>query len=305
MHPADEPIPRRPLAEPSELAGALRHRPLICSPAHGWEDVVLQRFQHGPARVDVPAMRDDVLVGHLGGPFLAEADPGTPRYERRWISPGELGVNPAGIPVRRDLKGRPDVVLVHIPPLRLRAVAEEMFEVDAARIELTPLLAAPDETAVRLIKLLLGEAAAPAPGMPLMVQSLTRALTVHALRHHSTLAPPRSERREGLPSGRVRRVVEHMRANLDQPLSLTDLAQTGGMSPSRFVRAFHAALGQPPHRFLLGLRIEQACRLLEDTELSITDVGFRCGFDQPSHFASMFRKAMGVPPGAWRRERRD
>ena len=104
--------------------------------------------------------------------------------------------------------------------------------------------------------------------------------------------------------GRVQRVIDHMRAHVDEALSLAQLAQVGGLSPSRFVSAFREATGQPPYRFLVRLRIEKARELLEHTDLSVIEVGLRCGFEQPSHFATMFRKATGLAPRAWRLERR-
>lgn len=301
---SDRSEPDRPLAEPSQLARFLRDYPVVSHARGGWKGVALHRFCNLPPVIDLPAIRDEMLVGHLGGPFLAEVGVGTPRYERRWIVPGQVGINPAGAPVHRELKGRPDVVLLHLPPARLHAVAEEAFEVDPSGVELVPTLAATDQTAERLIGLLLQEAASPEPGLPLMVESLTHAVMVHLLRHHSNLAPRPQQPLESLSPGRVRRVVEHMRANLGQALPLADLASVAGLSTSRFVRAFRAATGEPPHRSFVRMRIEHACHLLERTDLPVTEVGLRCGFDQPSHFASMFRKVVGMPPSTWRRERR-
>lgn len=286
------------------LAELLPIRPVLSSPRDGWQDVVLQRYRDLPGTIDVPGLRDEVLVGYLAGPFLAEAGGGTGRFERRWIGPGQVGVNPAGSPVRRILKGKPDVVLVHLASAKVRAVAEEMFGLDPARVTLVPKLGEPDEVADRLIRLLLTEAESPMPGTGLMVEALSRALAVHVLRRHSSLAPRTPEGPATLSTGRVRRVVDHMRAHVDEALSLARLAQVGGLSPSRFVRAFREATGEPPHRFLIGLRVEKARELLEHTDLPVIEVGLRCGFEQPSHFATMFRKATGLTPRAWRRERR-
>ncbi len=76
------------------------------------------------------------------------------------------------------------------------------------------------------------------------------------------------------------------------------------MSPSQFVRAFRVTTGQPPHRYLVGLRVEQARALLEQTDLPVTVTDLRCGFEQPSHFATSFRARTGFSLRAWRQERR-
>ena len=195
-------------------------------------------------------------------------------------------------------------MLTHLRPERLHALAEDMFDLDPARVGLVPKLAETDDVVDRLTELLLAEAGSPMPGGRLMTETLSTALMVHVLRHHSNLAFPVVEAAPALSPARVRRVVDYMHAHMDEALSLAELAQIGGLSLSRFARTFRSATGQPPHRFLLDLRLEQARILLEQSELPIIEVGLRCGFGQPSHFAAMFRKATGLTPRAWRAERR-
>ena len=292
------------LLTPAGFAGLLPARPVLSSLRDGWQDVVLQRYRDLPGTIDIPGLHYDILVGHLAGPFLAKVDGGTEPPEQRWIGAGQVGINPAGHPVRRVLKGKPDVVLLHLVPARMRGVAEELFDVDPARVTLVPKLAERDEVADQLIRLLLAEAEAPASGTCLMIETLSRALMVHALRRHSNLAPRPPEIPVSMSPGRVRIVIDYMRAHVAEALSLAQLARVGKLSPSRFVRAFRNATGQPPHRFLIKLRIEKARELLEHTDLLVIEVGLRCGFEQPSHFAAMFRKVTGLTPRAWRQERR-
>ena len=289
---------------PADLAEALPSRPLLSSPSDGWTDVVLQRYRHPPSTIDVPGMRDHLLVGHLAGPVLVEESRGSGHTERRWTGPGQVSLTPAGQPVRRVLKGRPDVVLLHLAPGLLRAVAEEMFDRDPALVMLGARLAASDGTADRLVRLLLAEAETPATATRLMTDTLARALAVHLLRCHSSLSPQGRDPAAGISGVRLRRVVEHMRAHLNEALPLARLAAIGGLSPSRFACAFRAETGEPPHRYLVRIRIETARDLLENTDLPVTEVGVRCGFEQPSHFATTFRKVTGLSPRAWRLERR-
>ena len=210
----------------------------------------------------------------------------------------------AGQPIRRILKGRPDVALLYLAPEFIRGVAQEVYGAEADRVELVSRLGSPDETAGRLVQLLLAEAERPGAGMALMMQSLTRALGVHLLRLHSNLVPLPPDPPPSLPAPRLHRVIEQMRSSLDKDLPLSRLAETSGLSPSQFVRAFRVATGQPRHRYLVGLRVKQARTLLEQTDLPVTVIGLRCGFEQPSHFATSFRAKTGFSPGAWRRARR-
>jgi AraC family transcriptional regulator len=151
------------------------------------------------------------------------------------------------------------------------------------------------------------EAETGAPGTSVMATSLSRAIALQVLRNHSSLAEPEpeeTERAQGLPGGRLRRVIDHMRSHLDETLSLEKLAELGGLSASQFARRFREATGQSPHRFLTDLRIDRARKLLEATDQSVIDVGLECGFERPSHFSTAFRMRVGMSPRAWRVERR-
>ncbi len=304
MAASGDPAEKAQLLTPECFPGALPSRPLLSSPPEGWDDVVLQRYRHPPGPIDLPGMRDHLLVGHLLGPVLVEEGQAAGHLERRWTGPGQISLTPAGQPVRRVLKGRPDVVLLHLAPGLLRSVAEEMFDRDPAFAVLEARLATSDETADRLVRLLLAEAEAPAPATRLMTDTLVRALAVHLLRRHSSLSPGTPDQVAGISGVRLRRVVEHMRAHLDEALPLVRLAAVGDLSPSRFACAFRAATGEPPHRYLVRIRIETARDLLDNTDLPVTEIGMRCGFEQPSHFATTFRKATGLSPRAWRIARR-
>ena len=292
------------LLTPSSLAEQLPSRPLLTTADAGWQGLTLQRYRHPPSTIDLPGLGNELLVDHLVGPVLVEEHRGNGRYQRCWTGPGQVTLTPAGQPVRRILKGRPDVVLLHVAPEILHEVAGEIYGRDAGSLTLVPRLGVPDGTADRLVRLLLAEAEAPGSGASLMTETLGRALAIHLLRWHSNLAPRLPEPAASRPALRIQRVIEQMRSCLDENLSLAQLAAAGGLSPSQLVRTFRGATGQPPHRYLRALRIEKARELLEQTELPVTEIGLRCGFEQPSHFATAFRTTTGLSPRAWRQARR-
>ncbi len=303
MDDRGDPPGRSDLLRPEDVADQLPSRPVLTNPAAERQGMVLQRYRHPPSTIDVPGLRDALLVAHLAGPVLVE-EARQGRIERRWTGPGQVTLTPAGQPIRRILNGRPDVALLYLAPQFIHGLAQEIYGADADRVELVPRLGSPDETAERLVRLLLMEAERPGTGTALMMQSLTRALGVHLLRFHSNLAPVPPDPPQSLSAPRLQRVIEQMRSSLDEDLPLSRLAETSGLSPSQFVRAFRGATGQPPHRYLVGLRVEQARALLEQTDMPVTSIALRCGFEQPSHFATSFRATTGFSPRAWRQARR-
>lgn len=285
---------------PDGLAGLLPGGSVLTSGERRWDHMTVQRFRFNNHFIDVPPMRDHVIALQFGGPVLMEAAIGNGRHERRWFERGQINLIPAGQESRRFMKGPSAVLTIHISPALVDEVYEEVFDRDPGRLALSSPLATADPTIQRIGPLLEAEAANGGPGTGLMAETLGRALALHVLRHHSNVASRLAEKPCAFPIGRLRRVIDHMRAHLDEDLPLVELARLGGLSQSQFARVFREAVGEPPHRYLVGLRIERGRHLLESTRMSVIEIGMACGFQQPTHFATMFRKLTGMGPCAWR-----
>jgi AraC family transcriptional regulator len=103
-----------------------------------------------------------------------------------------------------------------------------------------------------------------------------------------------------LPGCRLRRVTEYIQENLDKDLTLTELASVVYMSPYHFARLFKCSTGLPPHQFVIRQRIFRARSCLGRQELSISQISRMVGFRTPSHFTTVFRRTLGLTPGAYR-----
>ncbi|MBD8120423.1 GlxA family transcriptional regulator [Pseudomonas lutea] len=97
-------------------------------------------------------------------------------------------------------------------------------------------------------------------------------------------------------SAPLREVVKLMDANLEEPLELEQLAVYGGRSRRQMERLFKEQLGTTPQRYYLELRITEARRLLQHTDLSQTEVAVACGFVSPSHFSKCYSTYFGYRP---------
>ena len=103
-----------------------------------------------------------------------------------------------------------------------------------------------------------------------------------------------------LPSCRLRRVTEYVQQNLEKDLTLAELAGVVYMSPFHFARLFKGSTGVPPHRFVVRQRISRARSCLAMEGQSIVEISRMVGYRTPSHFTTVFRRALGVTPGAYR-----
>jgi AraC-like DNA-binding protein len=103
-----------------------------------------------------------------------------------------------------------------------------------------------------------------------------------------------------LASGDAPSIPAIMEANCCHNLSIEAFAKLCGRSPSTFKREFGRHYGVSPGKWLVERRLECASRLLTLTRMSITDVVFECGFEQPAHFSRAFKSKFGQTPSEYR-----
>lgn len=97
----------------------------------------------------------------------------------------------------------------------------------------------------------------------------------------------------------LKRVIKLMQETERQPLGLADLEKISDMSRYQLIRAFRVTTGMTPHAYQLNMRINQArCWLQADHNL--TDIAYRLGFADQSHFQRVFKAHTGVTPGCYR-----
>jgi AraC family transcriptional regulator len=103
---------------------------------------------------------------------------------------------------------------------------------------------------------------------------------------------------------RLLRGRDFMLSSLDRPVRLADAARAACLSPHHFHRAFVAAFGETPHRFVTRHRLERARTLLGAGGLSVTEISAECGFESPGSFSALFHRAFGLAPREFRSQRR-
>ena len=78
------------------------------------------------------------------------------------------------------------------------------------------------------------------------------------------------------------------------------MAEAQAVSAPYLSRLFHAYAGVSPSRYLTAYRMEQARKLLRDSNLSVGEIAERVGYPDPFHFSKTFRNTVGVSPSQFR-----
>ena len=102
--------------------------------------------------------------------------------------------------------------------------------------------------------------------------------------------------RRGMRNAHLARAIKIMSEHLDAPLPPAQIAGRIGISSRQLERLFGKHLGTSPKKYFMEMRLERARHLLVQTEQSVSDVAFACGFESPGHFSRVYRTAYGVTP---------
>lgn len=101
--------------------------------------------------------------------------------------------------------------------------------------------------------------------------------------------------------GRIHSIIKFIQNNLDQPLSIEQLAKQVGLSSTHFRRIFSKATGMTTHQFIMHMRLKKARELLTNTDMPMIQISTSLGFHSQSHFTACFKKMHAVTPARYRR----
>ncbi|MCM1088657.1 MAG: helix-turn-helix domain-containing protein [Muribaculaceae bacterium] len=96
--------------------------------------------------------------------------------------------------------------------------------------------------------------------------------------------------------------IQYIHRNINQPISVTDVARYVGFSRAYFSKYFKAALGFPVAAFILRCRLEESRNLLTNTDKSLSEISNYLCFSSQSHFQKAFKKQYHITPYKYRIE---
>lgn len=99
-------------------------------------------------------------------------------------------------------------------------------------------------------------------------------------------------------------VLGYMEVEYANKLTVTEMAKLACLSESSFHRLFRKVMGESPADYLLRLRVDKAAQQLLSSSATIERVAHDCGFHDTSHFSRFFKRLLGMPPSAFRRQHR-
>lgn len=100
----------------------------------------------------------------------------------------------------------------------------------------------------------------------------------------------------------INRIVEIMHENYSQQLLVTELAKTCNLSLFRFIHKFKEVTATTPVKYLTGIRINEAKKMLAETSLHVREVAAIVGYENPLYFSRVFGHVVGIPPSQYKEQ---
>jgi AraC family transcriptional regulator len=301
------------ITNPAEQVAAANVDPntIIARASFGTGVELLSRTRP-PASIELGAgHREHLLMCTTGTPV--HGHPVTSKLttngtERTWQTcPRDLVTFvPAGLRLQWSWSYSSRSIHIVMPAEYLNSILTQVRCLDDESPDLSPVFRVPHPTLSLLTHQLQEETGHQQLGSDLITSSLLTLIGVQVVRMTSagahaldktTSAPPPS------PSNAVRHAMEVLNDRVAENVSLDELASEHHYSPWHFARLFKQAIGMPPHRYQLQLRITRSLPLLtERPKRSVAEIAAELGFADESHFRRHFKRIMGTTPGTYRQK---
>lgn len=268
-----------------------------------WSSVFASIQRERPYEDSFGARPDHLIILHLDGFVKVDRWVGVSR-ESRMIPPGGTFMVPGGMDFRVRLGDPLSTMHFYLRRQVIQEVARDLWKGDPERIEFLPRIGEVDPLIERIILDIREELLDPGSMGEAYVDHLARAAAARLIKSHTS---DRSRVRPQVAAAgdgrrKIVQATEYVNAYMHRTIRLEELAVALDVSVSQLAALFKRTLGQPPHRFIMNLRVARAREMLVTTALPLTEIALACGFSHQEHMTRIFKRETGLTPAVYRRD---
>lgn len=246
------------LITPDEVPRWIPGRLTLDSSPLGWEETILKGYRYDSLDVEIPTMRDYMIVVYRSGVAEMSRRSGGPWQSAR-VEPGVVSVLTRAEQSQWRWDKGINVSHLYLSQSAVARVAGEVFDKDVRDVEMQDMVRSEDPVLPALVSLFENELKCGLVGGQIYVDALKAQLCIHMLRQYAKVVF-RDYRNYGrLSRAQCRLVVQYIEEHLDKNISLQDLASLSQLSVFAFMRKFRADFQCAPHAYVLAQRVKR-CR---------------------------------------------
>jgi AraC family transcriptional regulator len=287
------------LIKPDELPRWVPGELTLDSAPLGWDGVRIRGYRYSALDVLIPGLQDyAVVVYQEGATNMNRRCTGGWHSER--VAQGSISLLTRA--AQSHWRWDEDIAVTHLY-LSTGAVADvaaQAYDRHVRDVELRDVLRTDDSVLAGIATCLARESRESGLGGRLYVDSLKNQACVHMLRHYANVIFREPTSYGGLSRAQCRLLIQYVDGNLEQNISLADLAGVVQLSVFHFLRKFRTEFGCPPHAYVMRRRIEHAKRQLARRDIPLKAIAADCGFSDQSHMTRLFRRLLATTPAEYR-----
>jgi AraC family transcriptional regulator len=203
-----------------------------------------------------------------------------------------------------DIRGDLSFVHLYCTDEHLRRVGEQIWDRSPASFSLQEQTFSRDDKITAVYRQFLLDYDWQQQANQLTLSSASTLLLTHLIQHYSNVQWRLPTVSGGLAPHVLRNLLAWIEENLDQPLTLADLAQEAALSEYHFARMFRQSMNMAPHQYVMQRRMVKAQELICRSARPLTDIAMACGFSSASHFSNRVKSATGLTPSQLRAAQR-
>jgi AraC family transcriptional regulator len=281
-----------------EAMRVLPQTPLVASYHTGWKGLTFTHYCHPPHEtVEHCLLQHSLVITDSKSCFQAERHLDG-KFKHYAHGNGRVDVVPAFLSHWTNWDREVEFSVIAICPTLLNQTTQELMQ---REIELIPQFSINDLVIQQLALALKMEIQTGCMSGRLYGELLGTALAARLV-HNYAVNKPFEFKSSSLPQSQLKRVIDYIKANLTQDLSILDLATLTGMSESHFSRSFRQSVGIAPYQYFMKQRVERAKQLLEQRSIAISSIALDCGFANQTHLTKVFRQMTGMTPKAYQKQ---
>jgi AraC family transcriptional regulator len=295
MNPATAPID---LTNQQDVARVLPQAPLVDSYHTGWNGLTFTHYCHPPHEtVEHRLLQHSLVITAPTSCFQAERrlDGKLNQYDH---GNGRVDVIPAFLSHQSNWDQDIEFSVIAICPTLLNQTTQDWMP---REIELIPQFSIDDPVIQQLALALKLEIETGCRSGRLYGESLGTALASRLAANYAVSKPALGFKSNGLSPSQLEQVMDYIKANLTDDISILDLAKLTHMSESHFSRSFKQSVGITPYQYLMQQRVERAKELLKQRSIVISTIALDCGFANQTHLTKVFRQMTGMTPKAYQK----